>query len=648
MAGDYSKHKFFLVFVLSYMAAGAAAGVGAASVKGHRGMRVGFYSTSCPLAESIVTSTVQSHLQSDPSVGPAILRMHFHDCFVRGCDASILIDGPDSEKHAAPNLGVRGYEVIDDAKAQLEATCPGVVSCADVLALAARDAVFLAKGPKWDVPTGRRDGRVSLASDADNLPSFADSIEELKRKFAAFDLNNRDLVTLIGAHTIGTTACQFFSYRLFNFTTTRNGADPSINPEFVSRLRTLCPPTGNETRRVALDMDSAGSFDTSFFKNLRKGRGILESDQRLWTDASTRSIVESYLGVRGLRSVKFNVEFGKSMMKMSNIQVKTGTDGISLIVNGPIEILDTEWQDLKGRYQRHRPGLTPENLIKALLSSFVELIRPPLPKICGSPNGPPITAPRIRLKEGRYLAYKEYGVAREVAKYKIIYVHGFESGRHNVVVATSLSPEVIEELGVYIVFFDRPGYGESDPNPKRTVKSMAMDIEELADQVKLGSKFYVIGYSMGGLAVWSCLKHIPQRLAGVALLAPAVTYWWPNFPANVSNEAFNQKSTQDQWVIRVSHYAPWLVYWWNTQKLFPASSVLAGSSDTLSSQDMEIVSRISSRKDSASEQVTQQGEFESLHRDLIVLHGAWEFNPLDLRNPFPNHECFVHLWHGSG
>ncbi|KAL4360914.1 hypothetical protein GQ457_04G004000 [Hibiscus cannabinus] len=337
MAGDCSKHKFFLVFVLFYMAAGA--GAGAASVKGHRGTRVGFYSTSCPLAESIVTSTVQSHLQSDPSVGPAILRMHFHDCFVRGCDASILIDGPDSEKHAAPNLGVRGYEVIDDAKAQLEATCPGVVSCADVLALAARDAVFLAKGPKWDVPTGRRDGRISLASDADNLPSFADSIEELKRKFAAFGLNNRDLVTLIGeqsfldfnrsvgAHTIGTTACQFFSYRLFNFTTTRNGADPSINPEFVSRLRTLCPPTSNETRRVALDMDSAGSFDTSFFKNLRKGRGILESDQRLWTDASTRSIVESYLGVRGLRSVKFNVEFGKSMVKMSNIQVKTGTDG---------------------------------------------------------------------------------------------------------------------------------------------------------------------------------------------------------------------------------------------------------------------------------------------------------------------------------
>lgn len=89
----------------------------------------------------------------------------------------------------------------------------------------------------------------------------------------------------------------------------------------------------------------------------------------------------------------------------------------------------------------------------------------------------------------------------------------------------------------------------------------------------------------------------PNRLAGATLIAPAVTYWWPNFPANVLNEAFDQKSRQDQWVFRVAHYAPWLVYWWYTQKLFPASSVLANNSDVLSSQDKEIMSRIYSRKD---------------------------------------------------
>lgn len=71
--------------------------------------------------------------------------------------------------------------------------------------------------------------------------------------------------------------------------------------------------------------------------------------------------------------------------------------------------------------------------------------------------------------------------------------------------------ETVEDLGIYIVSFDRPGYGESDPNPKRTVKGMASDIEELADQLGLGHRFYVIGFSMGGQVLWSCLKYIPHR-----------------------------------------------------------------------------------------------------------------------------------------
>ena len=105
--------------------------------------RVGFYSKTCPRAESIVRSTVQTHFRSSPTVAPGLLRMHFHDCFVQGCDASVLIDGPNTEKTAGPNLGLRGFQVIDDAKTKLEDACPGVVSCADILALAARDAVVL-------------------------------------------------------------------------------------------------------------------------------------------------------------------------------------------------------------------------------------------------------------------------------------------------------------------------------------------------------------------------------------------------------------------------------------------------------------------------------------------------------------------------
>jgi peroxidase len=109
--------------------------------------RVGFYSSSCPKAEAIVKQTVQKHFTSTPSIAPGLLRMHFHDCFVQGCDASVLLDGPNTEKTARPNGGLRGWEVIDDAKTQLEAACPGVVSCADILALAARDSVILVIRP---------------------------------------------------------------------------------------------------------------------------------------------------------------------------------------------------------------------------------------------------------------------------------------------------------------------------------------------------------------------------------------------------------------------------------------------------------------------------------------------------------------------
>lgn len=174
---------------------------------------------------------------------------------------------------------------------------------------------------------------------------------------------------------------------------------------------------------------------------------------------------------------------------------------------------------------------------------FYRVIQPPPPKICGSPGGPPITAPRIKLRDGRHLAYKEHGVPKDKAKYKIVSVHGFDSCRHDTTAARALSPvhfdgfsfslfayiqtsilrtvlefdcedlsqELLEGLGLYILSFDRPGYGESDPDPKRTVKSAAMDVEELADQLALGSKFYVIGGSMGGVIVWSCLKYIPNR-----------------------------------------------------------------------------------------------------------------------------------------
>ncbi|XP_019191906.1 PREDICTED: uncharacterized protein LOC109186401 [Ipomoea nil] len=281
-------------------------------------------------------------------------------------------------------------------------------------------------------------------------------------------------------------------------------------------------------------------------------------------------------------------------------------------------------------------------LVGGILGWVYQALNPPPPKLCGSPGGPPITGPRIKLRDGRFLAYKEHGVPKHTAKYKVIFVHGFGSCRHEVSIAAS---KAAEELRVHFVSFDRQGYGESDPDPNRSIRSTALDIEELGDQLGLGSKFYVLGFSMGGQIVWGCLKYIPHRLAGVGLIAPVVNYWWPGFPASLSAEAYNLQFPEDQWALWVAHHAPWLVYWWNTQTWFPYSSVIAGRAN-MSRQDKEIISKLLPGKKMNKEYVTQQGLFESLHRDTMVGFGKWEFDPMDISNPFPNGEGSVHLWHG--
>ncbi|KAF3626218.1 putative diphosphomevalonate decarboxylase-like [Capsicum annuum] len=207
---------------------------------------------------------------------------------------------------------------------------------------------------------------------------------------------------------------------------------------------------------------------------------------------------------------------------------------------------------------------------------------PPPPRICVSPGGPAVSGPRIKLRDGRHLAYKEHGVPKETAKYKVIYAHSLGSTKYELAVAPL---ETLEELGAYVVSFDRPGYGESDPHPKRTIQTTALDMEELADQLGLCPKFYVMGFSIGDNAVWGCLKS-----AGAALVAPVVSYWWLGFPTNLSTEGYNLQFPRDQWALRVAHYAPWLVYWWNTQKWFPYNSAIAGKFNR-SPPDMEVSSR---------------------------------------------------------
>ncbi|KAG7567637.1 hem peroxidase [Arabidopsis thaliana x Arabidopsis arenosa] len=158
-----------------------------------------FYAGSCPGAELIVRNTVRSASTSDPSVLGKLLRLIFHDCFVQGCDGSVLIRGNGTERSDPGNASLGGFTVIESIKNVLEIFCPGTVSCADILVLAARDAVEALGGPVVPIPTGRRDGTVSMAENV--RPNIIDTdftVDKMINIFSSKGLSLQDLVVLSG------------------------------------------------------------------------------------------------------------------------------------------------------------------------------------------------------------------------------------------------------------------------------------------------------------------------------------------------------------------------------------------------------------------------------------------------------------------
>jgi peroxidase len=162
-----------------------------------------FYDASCPGAYDVVRRVIRDARASDPRIPASLIRLHFHDCFVNGCDGSLLLDEDlpaiQTEKDVPANINsARGFEVVDDIKSALEEACPGIVSCADILALAAEISVELAGGPRWSVLLGRRDGTTTNVESANNLPSPFDPLNVLQEKFRNFNLDDTDLVALQG------------------------------------------------------------------------------------------------------------------------------------------------------------------------------------------------------------------------------------------------------------------------------------------------------------------------------------------------------------------------------------------------------------------------------------------------------------------
>ncbi|XP_040993818.1 peroxidase 4-like [Juglans microcarpa x Juglans regia] len=285
-------------------------------------LSTGFYSKSCPKVFSTVRPVLINALSKAPRLGASLLRLHFHDCFVNGCDGSVLLDDTAStkgEKTAGPNnRSIRGFKVVDDIKTAVEKVCPGVVSCADILAIAARDSVVILGGPNWAVKVGRRDSKTASFSDANNgnLPPPTFNLTNLISSFRAKGLSTQDMVALSGGHTIGQTRCLTFRDRIYNET--------NIDSSFAKLRQSTCPRnTGGRKNLAPLDIQTPNHFDNKYFKNLLGQKGLLHSDQELYNGGSTDSLVKTYSN----NPKTFSNDFITAMIKMGDIEPLTGSSG---------------------------------------------------------------------------------------------------------------------------------------------------------------------------------------------------------------------------------------------------------------------------------------------------------------------------------
>ncbi|XWS19671.1 hypothetical protein CRYUN_Cryun31cG0035600 [Craigia yunnanensis] len=323
-----SSFSFFTCLLIIFFLTINSSNSLANATRSARQLSVNYYAKSCPQLEKLIGSITSNQFKEAPVSAPATIRLFFHDCFVEGCDASILIaTKPGSkilaEKDAEDNKDLRteGFDAIMRAKTLVESKCPGVVSCADILAIAARDFVHLAGGPYYQVKKGRWDGKMSMASRVPyNLPHANSTVDQLIKLFSSKGLTVQDLVVLSGAHTIGFTHCKHFVGRLYDYKGTTQ-PDPSIDPRLLKALKMSCPHVGGNADIVApFDVTTPFLFDHAYYANLEAKLGLLASDQGLFLDPRTKPLVQSL----GLDKGNFFQAFSAAMDKMGSIGVKRG------------------------------------------------------------------------------------------------------------------------------------------------------------------------------------------------------------------------------------------------------------------------------------------------------------------------------------
>ncbi|GAB2280403.1 Peroxidase 65 [Dionaea muscipula] len=276
-----------------------------------------------------MSQVITAKQTSSPATAAGVLRVFFHDCAVDGCDASTLVASNafnKAERDADINLSLPGdaFDLVTRAKTALEIECPGVVSCTDILAVSARNLIKMVGGPFYEVPLGRKDGLVSLASRVAGNIAFPNmTMTEIIQQFQAKGFSVQEMVALVGAHTIGFSHCGEFSKRIFNFSKD-SPVDPTMNPSYAKGLQTLCANYTKDPSMAAFnDVMTPGKFDNMYYKNLQRGLGLLATDQAMAGDPRTKPFVDLYAA----NETAFFNDFARAMEKVGMYNIKTGTQG---------------------------------------------------------------------------------------------------------------------------------------------------------------------------------------------------------------------------------------------------------------------------------------------------------------------------------
>lgn len=288
------------------------------------GLVMNFYKDSCPQAEEIIGEQVKLLYKRHKNTAFSWLRNIFHDCAVESCDASLLLDSTRSslsEKEMDRSFGMRNFRYLNTIKEAVERECPGVVSCADILVLSARDAIVALGGPYIPLKTGRRDGRRSRAGVLERyLPDHNESISAVLDRFGALGIDTPGVVALLGSHSVGRTHCVKLVHRLYP------EVDAALNPDHVEHMLKKCPdaiPDPKAVQYVRNDRGTPMELDNNYYRNILDDKGLLQVDHRLAYDRRTRPFVKKMARDQGY----FFHEFARAITILSENSPLTGDEG---------------------------------------------------------------------------------------------------------------------------------------------------------------------------------------------------------------------------------------------------------------------------------------------------------------------------------